>query len=324
MKSLKSMHWLLFLVVGIAVMMQSCKPSIPSQYLSKGEMEDILYDYHLAEAMARSGNPDDMLTYREAILKKHEVTSAQFDSSMLYYMRHTELLGDIYDKLQKRMEDEAKSLGADVNSINRFGENVAQGDTANVWNDATSLVFSATKPFNYHSFEIPVDSGFHKGDKLMLDFDAQFIFQDGMRDGIALLAVTFQNDSVASTSVHIQGSQHYSLQIEDHDSLGIKSIKGYFLLSSGNYNYEGGSESTLKLMFLMNIDLIRMHVHNNAASVQPDTTGIHKKDSVQPAMAAPAPTDEDGNTTSHEMKAEPLPLPPRAGKGPIKPMRLTK
>lgn len=324
--------WMLFFVVGLALLMQSCKPSIPGKYLSKGQMEDILYDYHLAEAMARTGNRDDMVTYREAILKKHDVCSADFDSSMVYYMRHTQLLGDIYKNLQERMEDEAKSLGADVNSFNRFG-NVAQGDTANVWNGSTSLVMSAIKPFNYSSFEIPVDSGFHKGDKLMLDFDAQFIFQDGMRDGIAYIAVTFQNDSVASTNAHISGSQHYSLQLEDRDSLGIKSVKGYFLLTNGNYNYDGGSETTLKLMFLQNIEMIRMHA--NKAFAKP-TIDLDSANATKPAsVASPSsssssssanassqiqatPPGQAGGTTTHELKQEPLPIRPKNGRMPMK------
>lgn len=320
-KSCSTIRWMLFLVVGLAFLMQSCKPSIPSQYLSKGQMEDILYDYHLAEAMARTGNPNDMLTYREAILRKHDVTSAEFDSSMVYYMRHTQLLSDIYKNLQDRMEDEAKSLGADITSLNRFGD-VSQGDTANVWNESASLVFSATKPFNYHSFEIPVDSGFHKGDKLMLDFDAQFIYQDGMRDGIALMAVTFKNDSVVNTTVHISGSQHYSLQIEDRDSLGVKSVKGYFLLTNGNYSYDSGSESTLKLMFLMNIQLIRMHVKpqpKNAAIDLDSTSTSRPKLSASSDSSAKVqmkPTEDEGTATTHEIKHEPLPIPPKNGKMP--------
>lgn len=317
-KSLNAINgWTLFLLVGVALLMQSCKPSIPSKYLSKGQMEDILYDYHLAEAMARNGNRDDMITYREAILKKHDVSSADFDSSMVYYMRHTQLLSDIYKNLQERMEDEAKSLGADINSFNRFG-NVAQGDTANVWNGSTSLVLSATKPFNYSSFEIPVDSGFHKGDKLMLDFDAQFIFQDGMRDGIAYMAVTFKNDSVASTSIHVSDSQHYSLQLEDRDSLGIKAVKGYFLLTNGNYNYDNGSESTLKLMFLQNIEMIRMHANKPVAKptidLDIDSAKVKRKpsspDSVQSSPSSSTTPSSPSVSPDNQIRA----IPPKNGK----------
>ena len=50
----KSFIYLCFLVgiVCLMEMMASCKPSLPGDVLSKGQMTDILYDYHLALSMA--------------------------------------------------------------------------------------------------------------------------------------------------------------------------------------------------------------------------------------------------------------------------------
>lgn len=269
MKSLNKAFIGVLMAICSLACLQSCKPSTPSQYLSEGKMEDILYDIHLAEAMsnvsATGADTAIMLSYREAVLKKHEVTSAEFDSSMVYYMRHTKLLHDIYVRLGDRLTAEAQSLGADVNELNRYGA-VEMGDTANVWNGPGSLVFSANAPFNYSAFEVPVDSGFHKGDKLMLEFNSQFLFQDGMRDGIAVLAVTFKNDSVYANNLHVSSSQRYSLQVEDRDSLGIKSVKGYFLLNPGDYNSGNSSLTTLKMMFIQNIKLIRLHPQKKPAA----------------------------------------------------------
>ena len=75
--------------------------------------------------------------------------------------------------------------------------------------------------------KLKLDTAFQEGDRFRLDFESQFIFQDGMRDGIALLAVQFKNDSVAQTVIHIQSAQHYSVELADNDSLGVKCIKGY-------------------------------------------------------------------------------------------------
>lgn len=255
-KAFCCMVW--FVILSMALV--ACKPSIPSKYLSKSEMADVLYDLHIAEAMASMDAKDTaaMVTYREAVLKKHDVSLADFDSSMVYYMRHTKLMHEVYQELSDRLADEAQSLGADVNENNRFGA-VAMGDTANVWNGPSALVFSTDAAFNHYSFDIPVDTAFHKGDKLILDFESQFIYQDGMRDGIAYLAITFKNDSVATTNMHITSSQHYNLTLEDRDSLGIKSVKGYFLLNSGDFSSGGSSQTTLKLMFIHHIRLVRMH-----------------------------------------------------------------
>lgn len=288
MKSMYKAFLGLVLAVCCMVSIQSCKPTIPSKYLSKGEMTDILYDIHVAEAMSindPNGEKDgDMITYREAILKKHGVTPADFDSSMVYYMRHTKLMHDVYTDLADRLTDEAQSLGADVSDASMYG-NVSMGDTANVWNGARSIVLSTYEPFNYYSFEVPVDTAFRKGDKLMLDFDAQFIFQDGMRDGIAMLAITFKNDSVASSSMHITNTQHYSLQVEDRDSLGIKSVKGYFLLTDGDFGSGNSSMTTLKMMFLQNIKLVRFHAQKPVTQVQ-NANGSSSADSASSASGS--------------------------------------
>ena len=51
------------------------------------EMENVLYDFHIAEAMANDNSRQDgdaaMITYREAVFKKHGITAAEFDSSMI-------------------------------------------------------------------------------------------------------------------------------------------------------------------------------------------------------------------------------------------------
>lgn len=293
MKSLNKAFLGLSLLVCLLASLQSCKPSIPSQYLSKGEMESILYDFHLAEAMANvNGGLDgntDMISYREAVFKKHGVTSAEFDSSMVYYTRHTKLLHDIYVKLGERLTAEAQAMGADVN-LGQYGD-ISSGDTSNVWNGARSLVFTPHKPFNYYSFSVPVDTSYHKGDQLILDFDSQFLFQDGMRDGVAVLAVTFGNDSVASSNARMSGSQHYTLRVEDRDSLGIKSIKGYFLLNSGDFGSGNSSSTTLKLMFVQNIKLVRLHsvAKKEKPAVSPSPTdSSSQSDEPQPVLSAPS------------------------------------
>ena len=80
-----------------------------------------------------------------------------------------------------------------------------------------------------------------------------------MRDGVAMLAVTFKNDSVAYSNSSMSSSQSYSIQVEDRDSLGIKSVKGYFLLNVGDF---GGAASytTMKMMFVHHIKLVKLRM----------------------------------------------------------------
>lgn len=326
---MKKLMICLVAVMALLFCVSSCKPSLPSGVLSKGKMTDILYDYHLALAMAHmddNGDKGQSLAYREAVLRKHDVTSAEFDSSMVYYMRHTELLEDVYKDLTDRYNNEITAMGGSAKEGGEFANLSATGDTANVWNLATSMVFMPVKPFNSTSFDIKVDSTFHKGDRLMLDFDAQFIYQDGMRNGVAMLAVQFGNDSIAQRTIMIQSTQHYSVELSDDDSLGIKSVKGYFMLMNDDNGTGVSSQTTLKLMFLEHIKLIRMHpqkpVAAPAGSASSASSDSLRKDS---ASSASSSSGEKPGEQTFEMSSQKPVHPIRMPDGkPLKPLREMK
>lgn len=326
---MKKLMICLVAVMALLFCVSSCKPSLPGGILSKGKMTDILYDYHLALAMAHmddSGDKGQSLAYREAVLRKHDVTSAEFDSSMVYYMRHTELLEDVYKDLTDRYNNEITAMGGSAKEGGEFANLSATGDTANVWNLATSMVFMPVKPFNSTSFDIKVDSTFHKGDRLMLDFDAQFIYQDGMRNGVAMLAVQFGNDSIAQRTIMIQSTQHYSVELSDADSLGIKSVKGYFMLMNDDNGTGVSSQTTLKLMFLEHIKLIRMHpqkpVAAPAGSSPSASSDSLRKDS---ASSASSSSGEKPGEQTFEMSSQKPVHPIRMPDGkPLKPLKEMK
>ena len=326
---MKKLMICLVAVMALLFCVSSCKPSLPSGVLSKGKMTDILYDYHLALAMAHmddNGDKGQSLAYREAVLRKHDVTSAEFDSSMVYYMRHTELLEDVYKDLTDRYNNEITAMGGSAKEGGEFANLSATGDTANVWNLATSMVFMPVQPFNSTSFDIKVDSTFHKGDRLMLDFDAQFIYQDGMRNGVAMLAVQFGNDSIAQRTIMIQSTQHYSVELSDADSLGIKSVKGYFMLMNDDNGTGVSSQTTLKLMFLEHIKLIRMHpqkpVASPAGSSSSASSDSLRKDS---ASSSSSSSGEKPGEQTFEMSSQKPVHPIRMPDGkPLKPLREMK
>lgn len=282
MQTKSKRHRICFVLFALPLLLFSCKPSVPSKYIQPGKMENILYDYYLADGMSgRNGDYRSLAMYKAAILKKYDVSSADFDSSMVYYTRHTEELHKIYERLAERISAEAVSLGATAGDIDKYGVISSKGDTANVWREARTMILSQYSSFNVNSYSIKTDTAYHKGDRLVLNFDAQFIFQEGMRDGVAMLAVVFGNDSVASQNVRMSSSNHYSVQVGDDKHLGIKEIKGFFLLNNGANNPLQTS-STLRMMILHNIHLVRIHESKDKnKDVKVVTDSIRKPDSVE-------------------------------------------
>ena len=256
------------MVVTMAMMIVGCKPSIPDYVIPPDKMEDILYDYHLAQGAAVQDFKDANFKrslYGKAVLKKYGITEADFDTSMVYYMANTAYLHDIYKSLSEKFTRQAESMGSTAGLVTI--ENAS--DTASIWSGAKTVLLLPQAPYNRLSFEMTADSTFYPGDKIIVNFDTKFLWQEGMKDGAMLLAMRFGNDSVASRIVHISNSSHFNISINDANHKGIKSINGFFYISTGSV--ETQPNTTLKLLFIDNISIIRMHEPKPEASANPDS-----------------------------------------------------
>lgn len=250
----------------ILVLVASCKPTVPSEYIQPGEMEDILYDYHISQAMVyqrQQKNPKETAgnspmykrnLYYQTVLKKYGVTEAEFDSSLVYYYSHADKLQKIYKRISERMEKNAVSLGTSVSDINKYSQFKADGDTANIWNSSTSALLTPAPPYNRLDFKIESDTTFKKGDSFLLNFMTDFIYQGGTKDAIIYIAIRYDNDSISTHNSHVAVSGLSQLRIPGNQQNDIKEINGFIYLNRGNDN-----SNTLKLMFINQIQLIRFH-----------------------------------------------------------------
>lgn len=276
---MKRSKWffLLFALFVIA----GCKPTVPSEYLQPDEMEDILYDYHMAEAMARLSTGNRQINekvYKYTIFEKYGITEAQFDSSLVYYMRHTERLHIIYANLSERISKESESMGSSSgNTFTNYAS--ANGDTVDVWNRSRAFVLSKNAPFNVFSYTVKADTSFRKGDGFELRFNSQFIMQDGVREGSAVLVLKFANDSVASMKASVYASQPNVLRLDAPIDQSVKEVKGYFLFNKHSSDQE--STTTLKLMIIKDITLIRTRKRKEEWKLQTDSLKI---DTIMPPI----------------------------------------
>lgn len=263
-------------------MMFSCKPQVPGKYIQPDDFEDLLYDFHLADGMAENEEDGTTDAYaqalnRQAALRKHGVTQAEFDSSLVYYMRHADRLHKIYENLSKRLSDEALALGASANDISRYGDLKSARDTSNLWKGVSSCVLMPDAPYNVMSFEITADSTYHKGDKIILSFNTDFIFRDGPKDVMALLALEYKNDSVASSHVRVSSNSNYSVTVADNDMKGIKAIKGFIYFNKPSTERKAND---LRLLSVYNIHLVRLRGGGQPTQAAPETKPLRTVDTL--------------------------------------------
>ena len=246
--------------------MTSCS-SDSSDVLSMGEMEDILYDIYLSQNIVDEENRDrkmyDEITNREAIYRKYDITQAEWDSSYNYYCRHADKLHTIYENLSERIRTEVVELGGDVS----LDEATLSGDTINIWNSERNFILMQQMPYNLNQFTISGDSTFKAGDVLTLQFDSKFIFQEGSRNLVAVLTVTLSNDSVVTNTCHASSDGRFTVSFNDYKRLGIKAVKGYFVLLRNN------NEQISTAFHLASVENVRMILaHSKEAVEQPADT----------------------------------------------------
>ena len=110
-----SKYRLIFALLLLLASLNSCRPG---KVLSRSEMTDVLYDLHLAEALAgnsvepvsaqwKRGMND--LDFRDmvyqSVLQKHGITEETFYASVGYYSKNLRLYTKIYAAVDERLQD---------------------------------------------------------------------------------------------------------------------------------------------------------------------------------------------------------------------------
>ena len=220
-----------FLLCGVILaLLVSCKAKVPEDIIDRGTMENLLYDYHLAQSLAKGGKDSidfRIRLYTQSVFNKYGVSEEKFNHSMEWYTRNSEELFRIYKQIDKRFA-EARTSG--IVQGNRYASMTEVGDTMNIWKGKDFYLL--TSAWNNHiDFQQEADSTFREGDKIMWQFEAHWYYREGQKNATALLAVVYENDSTAqsSYSLYSTGKQEITIHLGKKP---VKSIEGFVYLTS--------------------------------------------------------------------------------------------
>lgn len=221
----------------------------PETILSHKQMENILFDYHLAQSLANhNGDSIDFKTrlYTEAVFKKHNTTEEQFDNSLRYYHRHAEELHKIYKPLSERLNQLA--------GIAIEPQYTSEGDTANIWTGR--MFYMLNSAYKSHlAINLPPDTVLQEGDKIELTFNPLWIYKDIPRHATAILTIEYEGDTISADvhNVTSTGPQQLNLRILNKKMTGIN----LYVLQNAPWS------DLPQHLVLTNFSLIRYHDSNN-------------------------------------------------------------
>lgn len=222
-------------VIGVSALMLcgmfGCGKKVPKDIIQPQDMENLLYDYHLATTLSADLPYNENYkkeAYLAYVFKKHHVTEAEFDSSMVWYSRHSDEMTTIYENLQKRMEDMSDQLKKQVARHTGEISVSLSGDTVDLWQNRTVYWLTPFGLTNKLAFDLKADTSFHERDRLVWEADFTFM-PKGARSGrlVMGLNLTFDNDSTQGITrvVSMSGMQH--LVIRPDSAFKYKNVEGF-------------------------------------------------------------------------------------------------
>jgi hypothetical protein len=220
-------------------------------------MEDLIYDYHVAQgiAMQQDGSQDyNRRLNFELVLKKHGLTQAQFDSSLVYYYTRADRFQEIYKHVLERLNNEAEKYGAAV-SEGPIKAASLSGDTADVWKGNRALMLLNDRPYHLYQFAQKADTAYRAGDSFMLSMNTTWLMQQGNRQATVYLAITYANDSTVKQYSTVSSSGNTTLRIP-YCKERVKEIKGFVMCGMRPSTDDTNS---LCVLFVNNIQLFRFH-----------------------------------------------------------------
>ncbi|MBQ8868036.1 MAG: DUF4296 domain-containing protein [Bacteroidaceae bacterium] len=229
------------IAAGLATLiwLSACTVEVPSHIIQPDEMENLLYDYHLMQALAgdlKTSEGYKRKQYEQYVFDKHHVTEAEFDTSLTWYMRHTKELEAIYKKLNNRFSDKKEELAAHIPPYERSNRMSEPGDTVDVWDDFRLTRLTASPLTNKMTFILPADSNYHQRDSFEWKLNAHFLGDTAVSRAVMGLTLLYDKDTIG-LSQQIDSTGIYTLSLACDSAYKLEEIHGHV------YYYERKKEN---------------------------------------------------------------------------------
>jgi hypothetical protein len=240
------------LIIVLFIGLTACN-SRPKGVINEKDMTSILTEMHkldgiILEKGFQYGNTVEKQQYYLYILKKYDVTQAEFDSSLVWYNKNPKKFEVIYDNVLLKLtdfENEVKS-----NKYHPIDSVELAKRKDDVWDKNRNYQFTKDSVRTHLDFEIK-NSNFLLGDVYVLKFLQRIAPEDSCKNPHVVLRINYANgkkDSAYAITHNDSLLRRFSLRLPALRKLKIKSISGSLL---GSKAYKGKFNATLDSIVLL-------------------------------------------------------------------------
>ena len=230
---MKNGKHILWIILGVAFVV-GCS-HIPSYVIPKNKMINVLMDVYRGDALIESApiefkNDSLKKIVKQSVFEKHGITQEMFDTSLIWYGKHTEEYVEILNELEKRLDKKEQQVIAEAR---REGEaTIASGDSIDLWDFGTIRFLSHKVADSTMTFRFQPNADFRRGDAYQWQFRM-------LSDDVTLRAfigANYEDGSVTYIESDLNAKGWNKLRFQTDSTRNLVQIYGGVTFKPGEKN----------------------------------------------------------------------------------------
>jgi hypothetical protein len=225
----------------------SCR-KMPGGVLPEKKMKEVLIDMQLAENIINANYqtyPDSAhkAALYQSVFRKHKITQAIYDSSLVWYGKNLDVLIHIYDWVIDDINEQVRELG----DVQASAAPSVNQDSVNIWPRRDYLIFQPEALFNGTVFEIKPENEYLPGSIFVLSLRVWGISRQ-MRHTPEIRIAAELPDTTLVVNEKIENEGYREIVLKTPATKRTKRLYGYIRMDNAENNYYKIYIDTLKLM----------------------------------------------------------------------------
>ena len=225
-------------ILMLICVVASCS-RVPKNIISEKKMRTVLYDMQIAEAFVETKNEDfatsdaRQVVY-DAVFSKHNITQAEYDSSLIWYGKNMDLYMNIYKLVLRDLNKNIELLG-DIKPDPLSGD-ASTKDSIDIWIYSRSYSFKPERVFNTLSFDISPNVPYSQGSSYVLGVSVWGV-SPHMKHKPKIHLSAVHADTIISVNKELSGDGYYETVIKTVATKQVKKIYGYITVNNADASY---------------------------------------------------------------------------------------
>jgi len=223
-----------FRIAGVLLILcvaASCS-RVPKHILSEKKFRSVLYDMLIAEAIVETQN----ISYRtneerqgvyDAVFAKHQISQAEYDSTLIWYGKNMDLYMAIYKLVLKDVNAAIAALG-DGSPTPLSGD--ASQDSIDIWIYKRIEHFNPDRALNILTFDIIPQSPYPSGSSYVFGVSVWGMPSNWNNKAVIHLNA-IQADTIVSVCEEITGDGYYEAILSTVADKVVSRVYGYVLMN---------------------------------------------------------------------------------------------